>query len=164
LSGFGTWSRDGTILVPQRGDTPGLCRVSDAGGQPIRVTTVAPSEDNHFWPCFLPDGRRFLYLVNRAPGSSSPRELRLGSLDSKESRVVARLDSRAEYVAPGYLAFVREGTLIAQPFDERNGHLHGEPIPIVEGISYFMGIGSAGFSFSQNGILVYTTTSPASRV
>ncbi len=164
FSGAGTWSRDGTILYPQRGDTAGLFRVSDAGGQPIRVTTVAPSEDNHFWPCFLPDGRRFLYLVNRAPGSSLPRELRLGSLDSKESRVVARLDSRADYVAPGYLAYAREGTLIAQPFDERSGRLHGEPIPIVDGISYFMGIGTAGFSFSQNGILVYTTASPASRV
>jgi len=125
ISGSGTWSRDGTILFPQRGDTLGICRVSDAGGQPIRVTTVAPSEDNHFWPFFLPDGRRFLYLVNRAPGSSSPRELRLGSLDSKESRVVARLDSWAQYVAPGYLAFVREGTLIVQPFDEQSGRLHG---------------------------------------
>jgi len=162
ISGSGTWSRDGTILFPQRGDTAGLCRVSDVGGQPIQVTTVAPSEDNHFWPCFLPDGRRFLYLVNRAPGSSSPRELRLGSLDSKESRVVARLDSWAEYVVPGYLAYAREGTLIVQPFDERSGRLHGEARPIVDGIYYFMGTGSAAFSFSQNGIVVYTTHSPAS--
>jgi len=164
LSGSGTWSRDGTILFPQRGDTAGLCRVSDAGGQPIRVTTVAPSEDNHFWPHFLPDGRRFLYLVNRAPGSGLPRELRLGSLDSKESRVVARLDSRAEYVAPGYLTYAREGTLIAQPFETRTGKLHGEPNPIVDGISHFIGTGSALFSFSQNGILVYTTDAPASKV
>jgi Tol biopolymer transport system component len=164
LSGSGTWSRDGTILFPQRGDTLGICRVSDAGGQPIRVTTVAPSEDNHFWPCFLPDGRRFLYLVNRSPGSSLARELRLGSLDSKESRVVAHLDSRAEYVAPGYLAFVRERTLIAQPFDVRSGRLHGEPIPIVDGIHYFMGTGSAAFSFSENGILVYATGSPTSKI
>src|SRR5262249_30290082 len=146
----------GTILFPQRGDTAGLCRVSDAGGQPIRVTTVAPSEDNHFWPRFLPDGRRFLYLANRAPASDLPRELRLASLESKESRVVARLDSRAEFVAPGYLIYVREGTLMAQPFDQRSGRLHGEPSPIVDGVYYFMGTGNAGFSCSQNGIVAFT--------
>jgi hypothetical protein len=164
LSGAGAWSRDGTILYPQHGDTPGLCRVSDAGGQPIRITTVAPSEDNHFWPCFLPDGRRFLYFANLPHRNPAPSELRLGSLDSKETRVVARLESRADYVAPGYLVYVREATLIAQPFDERSGRLHGEPKPIVDGISHFTGTGLAAFSFSQNGILVYTTASPASRV
>src|SRR5262249_37156947 len=130
LTGPGAWSRDGTILFPQRGDTLGLYRVSDAGGQPIRVTTGAPSEGDrswpgsHYWPCFLPDGRHFLYYVGVAPGSGSSREIRLGSLDSKASRVVAQLDSRVEYVAPGYLAYVREGTLIVQPFDARSGRLH----------------------------------------
>src|SRR5262245_23539083 len=107
LSAAVGWSRDGTILFPQRRDTAGLLRVSDQGGQSIRVTSVAPSEDNHFWPSFLPDGRRFLYLVNRAPSSDLARELRLGSLDSSERRVVARLDSRAVYVAPGSLAYAR---------------------------------------------------------
>ncbi len=164
LSAAVGWSRDGTILYPQRGDTAGLFRVSDQGGQPIRVTTVAPSEDNHFWPHFLPDGRRFLYLANRAPGSGLARELRQGSLDSKESRVVARLDSRAEYIAPGYLAYAREATLMVQRFDERSGRLRGEPVPIVDGIGYFMGNGSAAFSFSRNGILVYATAPPPSRV
>jgi Tol biopolymer transport system component len=93
-----------------------------------------------------------------------PRELRLSSLDSKETRVVARLNSRAEYVAPGYLAYAREGTLIVQPFDERSGRLHGEPHPIVDDIYHFMSNGGAGFSFSQNGVLVYSTAAPASRV
>jgi hypothetical protein len=68
VTGRGAWSRDGTILFPQRGDTLGLFRVSDAGGQPIRVTTGAPLEGSHYWPCFLPDGRRFLYFKSVAPG------------------------------------------------------------------------------------------------
>src|SRR5262249_27663785 len=58
-TGPGTWSHNGTILFPQaRGSgargSGGLFRVSDRGGDTIRVTTVAPSEDNHFRPCFLP--------------------------------------------------------------------------------------------------------------
>jgi hypothetical protein len=112
----------------------------------------------------LPDGRRFLYLVNNLPGSGSVRELRLGSLDSKESRLVAHLDSRAEYVAPGYLVYARDGALFAQPFDQNSARLHGEPRLLVDEIYYFMGIAEAGFSISQNGILVYTTASPKSKV
>jgi len=164
LTGPGAWSRDGTILFPQRQGTLGLYRVSDTGGQPVRVTTSAPSEGRHYWPCFLPDGRRFLYYVGKEPGSGSSREIRLGSLDSKESRVVARLDSRVEYVEPGYLAYVREGTLIVQPFDVRSARLHGEPRPIVDAVYYFMSNGTAGFSFSKNGVLVLTTPSTASKV
>src|SRR5262249_1924607 len=55
-------------------------------------------------------------------------------------------------------------TLIVQPFDERSGRLRGEPTPIVDDIGYFMGIGIAVFSFSQNGILVYATAAPPSKV
>src|SRR5262249_10189579 len=143
--------------------TRGLFRLSDRGGDPIRVTTVAPPEDAHFRPCFLPDGRRFIYFANM-PWSGPASELRLGSLDSKGSRVVARVESRAEFVAPGYLAYVREGTLIVQPFDARSARLRGEPRPIVNDVSYYMSNGFAGFSFSQSGALVYTTASPSSLV
>src|SRR5262249_20134041 len=98
------------------------------------------------------------------PRSGAPRELRLGSLDSKESRLVARLDSKAEYVAPGYLVYAREGALFAQPFDERTARLHGEPRLIVDDIYYFMNIAAGGFSVSQNGLLVYITGWPTSNM
>jgi hypothetical protein len=89
----GTWNRDGTILFPQRANPSGLFRVSEAGGEAIRVTTCAPAEENHKGPWFLPDGRRFLYHVNSSPGSVNARELRLGSLASKESRKLVRIYS-----------------------------------------------------------------------
>src|SRR4030095_12086997 len=97
----------------------------DTGGEPQRVTTCGPEEENHKGPWFLPDGRHFLYLMNVMPGSTNRRELRLGSLDSKERRVVTYMDSRAEYSPLGYLVFVREGALFAQRFDERAARLAG---------------------------------------
>jgi Tol biopolymer transport system component len=146
----GTWSPQGTILFAELppGIT-GILRVSDKGGPATRI--VAPDPAPAMWPHFLPDGRRFLYLVNEY----AARELRVTSLDSKESRVVARLDSRFEYAPPGYLLYVRGGNLFAQPFDEKKAVFSGEPIPLAESIHYHFGPANASFSVSQTGVVAY---------
>jgi Tol biopolymer transport system component len=51
----------------------------------------------------------------------------------------------------GYLLFVREGSLMAQPFDHRHLALAGEAVPIAEG---------RYFSVSESGVLAYRTGSP----
>ncbi|HEV2063791.1 MAG TPA: hypothetical protein VGS00_04505, partial [Thermoanaerobaculia bacterium] len=160
----GTWSREGTILF-SRIDVPGIYRVPDTGGEAVRVTSPGPSQqqENHLWPQFLPDGRRFLYLVNRRSGLGI-RELSVTSLDSKESRALVRLDSRAEYVAPGFLLYVRDGALFAQPFDERAARLHGEPRLLASNVHYHFGPGHAAFSVSQTGVLAYQTAARPSRL
>jgi Tol biopolymer transport system component len=160
----GTWSRDGTLLFSQRASPPGLFRVSEAGGEPVRVTACSPAEENHKGPWFLPDGRRFLYHVNAMPGSGSARELRIGSLDSQESRTVARLDSRAEYSALGYLVYAREGALFAQRFDEQKARLRGEPLLLADDVNYFLNTADAGFSISATGVLAYRAGVSPSRL
>src|SRR5437773_1145811 len=59
----GTWGRDGTILFSQIPPSePGIFRVSDRGGEPVRVLGVDPSDPVALlWPQFLPDGRHFLF-------------------------------------------------------------------------------------------------------
>ena len=160
----GTWGLDGSILFA-RLDPPGIYRVPDAGGEPVRI--IAPDasrrEVNLIWPHFLPDGRRFLYLANRAPGAGD-RELRVASLDSKENHSVARSSSRVEYVAPGYLLYGRDGALFAQPFDQRIARLHGEPRQLASNIYYFFGPSHAVFSASQTGVIAYQTAAPTSRL
>ena len=172
----GTWNRDGTILfsnfVP-----PGIVRVSEKGGKPEMVTIGADEATLPMWPHFLPDGRRFLYLALGGQGAGAPApsrarqlrddrarssELRLGSLDSKESHLVTRLGSRAEYAA-GHLVFVRDGILFAQPFDEKRGELRGEPRVLSESVNYFFGPGNAAFSVAGD-VLVFETAPPPSRL
>jgi len=163
---IGTWNRDGTILFSRLFE--GIYRVSDKGGEPERVITPDPSrhEVGPIWPHFLPDGRRFLYIQSITPskGKAGWRELRLASLDSKEIRTIARMDSRVEYAAPGYLVYVRDGALFAQPFDERNARLQGEPQLLSESVDYFFGPSNAAFSTSINGSLVFETAPAASRL
>ena len=53
----------------------------------------------------------------------------------------------------GHLLFMREGSLLAQAFDERNLEPRGDPIPVAERVgSAFL---SANFSVSPSGVLAY---------
>ena len=54
----------------------------------------------------------------------------------------------------GYLLYVREQTLVAQPFDADTQAVTGEPIPVGEGLGVD-NVGGAAFSLSNSGVLVY---------
>jgi hypothetical protein len=60
----GSWGSGGIIIFADRPDGP-LFQVSSSGGTRKQVTKLNQSrgEATHRWPCFLPDGRRFLFFV-----------------------------------------------------------------------------------------------------
>ncbi len=151
----GTWGGNGTILFSQIPPSePGIFRVSDRGGEPVRVLGVDPSDPVALlWPQFLPDGRHFLFQA-LAP-SGKMRELRVGSLDSRDVRAITQLASRFEYTEPGYLVYVRDNALFAQPFDAKKAALSGEPTLVAEDVHHFFGPGHAAFSVSQAGVIAY---------
>jgi dipeptidyl aminopeptidase/acylaminoacyl peptidase len=60
------------------------------------------------------------------------------------------------------LLFLRDGTLIAQPFDERRLALDGEPVPVAERVGSFRD--AAYFSVSGNDVLVYRTADTDSQL
>ena len=64
------------------------------------------------------------------------------------------------FVAPrdddrGRLLFLREGTLMSQPFDVERLALVGDPVPVVERVGSFRD--GAYFAVSDNDTLVYRT-------
>jgi Tol biopolymer transport system component len=135
----GTWNREGVIaFAPDpRG---GLYKVSASGGTPVRLTELdkAAGEFSHRYPGFLPDGRHFLYLALAVSkdGEKEPNGIYVGSLDSKERRLLRRTDS---VNAPlftvsggGYMLFESKRGLMVQRFDPKNLALSGEPV-ILEG-------------------------------
>jgi len=151
----GTWNRDGVILFAPTANGP-IYRVSAAGGTPVAVTSLdsARQEDSHRWPYFLPDGKRFLYLARSSQKEKSA--IYVGSLEARETKLLLAGDLRAAYAAPGHLLFLREHTLVAQPFSLRGLEVAGEPSPIAEQVMR-NAAGHASFSASNNGILVYTS-------
>jgi hypothetical protein len=57
--------------------------------------------------------------------------------------------------AAGYLLFMRNQTLFAQPFDAAKAEIHGEPISLPDRVIEISSTSAAVFSASQNGTLVY---------
>jgi hypothetical protein len=148
----GSWGRSGEILFDGAATDP-LYRVAASGGVPKPAVTVdaEAGETSLAWPEFLPDGRRFLYL---AWGQGGEKKLMLGELDSDEAIELIDVDSRVQYIEPGYLLYVRENTLVTQAFDASSGEVKGEPMPVADEVSA-SGTGHSPFSASQDGILVY---------
>ena len=156
----GTWSRDGVIVfAPNIGDV--LYRVSAVGGPVTPITTLeaAKSQVGHNWPYFLPDGHHFIYL-----GRSSQREnsaIYVGSIDSKESKVLLNSEASAAYAPPGYLLFLRGRALMAQAFNADKLQLAGDPFPIVDQIGYSATTARTLFSVSSTGVLAYRPNVPS---
>jgi len=59
------------------------------------------------------------------------------------------------YAPPGYLLFVREGTLLAQRFDADRLETSGEAVPLAEQIGQSSPTSLKLFSVSANGVLAY---------
>jgi serine/threonine protein kinase len=149
----GTWSSDGTILfVPDVG-VP-VYSVPAAGGTPVQVTQLDKSlrEVDHRWPVFLPDGKHFLFFSR-----GSEMAIYAASVGSSERKLILKNDSNVMYALPGYLLFVRNRVLMAQPFDAKRLELSGAAVPIAEDVPVNALIHIAHFSSSQNGILAIQT-------
>jgi predicted Ser/Thr protein kinase len=153
-NGSGTWNRDGVILF-STGPGSLILRVPSAGGSPTPVTSFDASRQalSHLWPYFLQDGKHFLY----ANVTSNPenRGIYVGSLDSKETKLILKPASFASYSPPGYLLFNRAGTLLAQPFDTDRLELKGDAIPIAEGVEFSVVNGKGAVDVSANGVMAY---------
>jgi Tol biopolymer transport system component len=152
--GTGAWNRDGIIVFGSRGSGP-LWRVSQAGGVATPITDVDTKRGEvfHSLPTFMPDGKHFIYLRNGSPQIIGTYA---GSLDAKPAeqsneRILSN-QFAASYVN-GYLFFMRENTLMAQPFDPTKLQLTGEPAPMAERVATTQAIGV--FSVSPSGTLAY---------
>jgi serine/threonine protein kinase/Tol biopolymer transport system component len=166
--GGGAWSHDIIVLGDRVG---GLLQVPAGGGVPTPLTTLDATrqESAHDLPSFLPDGKHFVYL--RQSSNPEYRGIYVGAVgtapDQQDTKRLIAIDSSAVYTsAPdprdatrglGFLLFVREGTLMAQPFDAAALALKGQPVPVAEqvGITVY---GLGRFSASQNGGLAYSAS------
>ena len=87
----------------------------------------------------------------------------IGSLDSDETKMFAPAQTIVTYAPPGYLLFVRDRTLVAQPFDAKALKTTGEPVPLAEQIGTD-NVGLARFSVSRDGVLAYRTGESGGRL
>jgi len=150
-----TWSVD-DVIVFAPAPFSGLFKVPASGGAPVEVTRVETQGRTHRLPWFLPDGKHLLYLSGTQT-SDIDKDTSLQALDlaTGKSTLVARETSEGRFVEPGYLVFLRDGNLLAQPFDRKTLKTTGPAAPIAEGVAFeaFRWVGK--FAISATGRLVY---------
>jgi eukaryotic-like serine/threonine-protein kinase len=128
----GAWSKHGDILFGQR--RSGLSLIPAAGGAKQAVTPLDPSllETEHIWPHFLPDGIHFLYGVRSARPELNG--VYVGAIGSNaKTRILS--GTLAATFADGRLFFVRDGTLLSEPFDPVHLQMTGTTEPLAGGVA-----------------------------
>jgi serine/threonine protein kinase len=160
----GSWRND-TILFTPTAASP-IARVAAEGGTPKRVTTLDEKAGDliHRSPFFLPDGKHFLYVaVANRPGGTTPRAVYIGSIDSDDPPTLLMESGSSVKYSDGYLVYLRENSLVAQPFDPGSFTLSGEPRTIAEQVE-LSGVSSATYGFTDTGALLYQTATDGSQL
>jgi serine/threonine protein kinase len=156
----GTWNQNDVIVYGV--SSSGLFRVSASGGTPTPIVELdrAAGESSDRNPWFLPDGMHFLYTARSItnPEKSRVRIADVNATPTSNAKTdVVAVDSNAVYVPPGLLLYMRETTLVAQPFDAGKARITGDAVPIAEQVNFSNRASQGLFSVSGNGALVYAS-------
>jgi len=142
----------------------GLWYVSALGGEPRELSKPAIGEFSHRLPFVLPGGSAILFTISRTPFRWDDAQIAVRSLTTGKQTVLLSDGADARYVSSGHLVFARRGTVMAVPFDLARLEVTGAPVAVVEGVMQSVNetvlsrdSGSAHFSVSQQGTLVYAT-------
>ncbi len=160
----GSWSSNGTILVEltENPESEGWFLLAP-GATSLKQMKVLSRErvrtPEKSYPSFLPDGNHFLFTES----VNGVATLMVGSIDSEETQALVPSDSRGVY-AFGFILYVRQGTLLAQPFDVATRAMSGEAMRVLDDIDFFWPVGRAAFSASQTGLLISRRRAPHSQL
>src|SRR5262245_30633442 len=147
---YGTSDGSRIYLLPSAGGPPEVIVQPDASKQEARVS----------WPCFLPDGKRFVYLTRFKDDTGQLRVTERGGTP----RPIVTAVSNVKWVDPDYLLFNHDGVLVAQRFDLASERLVGPPQSVAEPVDYHFTIGRALFTASRTGSVAYFPHTEVSRL
>jgi serine/threonine protein kinase len=167
--GGGAWSADNVIVFGNR-SSGSLMQVPAAGGVPVALTKLDEKRGdiNHMFPSFLPDQKHFVYL--RRSSKAEFTGIYIGTVgvppEQQESKLLIATANSAVYTPSpdpreatkglGFLLFLRDSALMAQPFDADALELKGEPVPIADQVAS-TNYGFGRFTASLNGALAFVT-------
>ena len=156
LFGNGSWAEDGSIIASDA-VARGLLRIPPDGGPP---ETIAPRGDGDFalvLPTILPGGKAILFVSAYATDVARDT-IEVLTLADRGRKTVARGHSPrylAESSGAGYLVYNNRTTLFAIPFDLETLETRGTAVPVLDDVANDSSTGSAHFSVTSTGTLVY---------
>ena len=150
-----TWNADGVILFANAAGS--LLSVPATGGNAVTVKTGG--QTRHGFPSFLPDGRHFLFAA-QGPDTSG---IYLGSLDSPDTQRLTPAETAGVYLSPGWLLWVRAGTLVAQRLDLERLAVIGDSVTLADAVAFDTTLASSAVSVSASGLIAYRSGGGARR-
>ena len=147
-----SWEGDQILL----GGTSAIRRVMPSGRAPEQRLPLKPGELG--WaPHMLPGGDWVLFTAarGRAPEQWDEAQVVAQSMSSGERRVLVENGRDARYLTSGHLVFARGGVLFAAPLDVNRVELTMPPVPVLDGVRRSAINGTAHFSVSESGTLIY---------
>lgn len=160
----GAWSRDDVILFAPSVAGP-IFRVNANGGAPNQVTPIRTKSQSHSMPAFLPDGRAFLFYVFRSiQADAFGNGVYVGVGDSQTPKLISPDLNGNVAFSSGYLFYVRDRSLIAQPFNPGRLQFTGSSLTIADQeLEPGRTFSHSAFAVSDNGVIVFQSArdSPA---
>jgi len=155
----GSWSVDDIILFAPTHITS-IHQVHASGGERTMVTSVETDSTarSHRFPCWLPDGKHFIYLAwhrgGGSQGNGNEAFLRVANLEGTDDRVLMPSQTNA-IMAGGHLLYIHEGNLMGRPFSMAKAEFSGPQQPILGGVLALQAAHIGVFSATDSGILTY---------
>lgn len=161
LASLGTWRAKGDLLLYLGPQSIYQLKLENGALAPVTGADLR-------LPQFLPNSGRVLNLF--VDPNTGAYRARISDFPSEKSAPLMQTDSKVQYAPPfrssepGMLLYVREGSLLAQPFEADRSQLAGAPVPIAQNVIYFSPSAQASFSVSDTGVLVYQSGWPISEL
>jgi len=159
----GSWgSRDVIIYSPDAGSAIWRINPDGTGASPVTQALRRAEENTHRWPVFLSDGNHFLFWGGSF--SDKYREtsgIYVSSLDGKGRTLLVLCHSSFAYDS-GYLFYADENRrLVSVPFNPTKAAVSGSPAALADLVGYQPATYWTSLTASENGTLVYNTSTGA---
>jgi len=152
----GSWNSDDIILFSPKSSGP-IYRIGAGGGesQVALALDTAFKDYTHRWVRFLPDGDHFLYFARTDGEAGSEQDaICVASLSGGERKRLINARSNAEF-CDEHILFVRDGVLMAQPFDVSSTENSGDVFSVAENVTYAPDWSRGVFSAIEGGKILY---------
>jgi len=159
----GSWgSRDVIIYSPDAGSAIWRINPDGTAAAPVTETLRRAEENTHRWPVFLPDGDHFLFWGGSF--SDKYREtsgIYVSSLDGSDRKRLVLCHSSFAYDS-GHLFYADEDRrLVSVGFSPAKATVSGNPAALADLVGYQPATYWASLTASENGTLVYNTSTGA---
>jgi Tol biopolymer transport system component len=148
-----TWGSQGLIMFAPVASV--LEQVPEGGGTWQAATRTGQREIMQGWPEFLPSGKAVLFAAAPNIADWVNASIAVQSVGTAEQHTLVQGATAPRFAPSGHLIYAQGGNLMVVPFDPKRLTIMGTAVAAVEGVLQSPVTGSAQYSFSTTGSLVY---------